>query len=234
MSSTEQLSNTITQYKLLRLSRKPILIPSPQSNLNYRIKSNQPPPNLEELVEVEPKEFSIYGHDIDRLNVQVSISGTDMIRLTIRDAEKDRYEVPVPIHWQPAPVSSSTKARIQFEMTKTSNGQAGFRVRRTDTRTIIFDTSYFAHGFIYDDQYVQLITTIPSRNVYGKTLANTHLFYILQIGRFQSKYFQDSILKKRPPFFYSAYCFRKEYLNVSPLFRKFVQLIPNRILQTFR
>jgi len=92
-----------------------------------------------------------------------------MIRLTIRDAENDRYEVPVPIQWKPTSVFSSIKAKIQFEMTKTSNGQVGFRVKRTDTQTIIFDTSFFAHGFIYDNQFIQFITTIPSTNVYGKT-----------------------------------------------------------------
>ena len=89
-----------------------------------------------------------------------------MIRLTIRDAMKDRYEVPVPIEWHP----TSKKGKIQFEMIKTSNEQVGFRIKRTDTRTILFDTSYFAHGFIYDDQFIQFITTIPSRNVYGNSI----------------------------------------------------------------
>jgi hypothetical protein len=92
-----------------------------------------------------------------------------MIRLTIRDADNDRYEVPVPIQWQPTSLSSSIKPKIQFEMTKTSNGKAGFRVKRTDTHTIIFDTSFFAHGFVYDNQFIQFITTIPSSNVYGKS-----------------------------------------------------------------
>jgi alpha-glucosidase (family GH31 glycosyl hydrolase) len=96
-----------------------------------------------------------------------------MIRLTIRDEDKSRYEVPVPIQWQPSLAPSSVKAKLKFEMTKTSNGQSGFRVKRTDTQTIIFDTSYFAEGFIYDDKYIQLMTTIPSRNVYGFG-ENTH------------------------------------------------------------
>lgn len=117
----------------------------------------------------KPNDFSIYGRDIDHLNVQVSVSGTDLIRVTIRDEDQSRYEVPVPIRWQSSAVPSSVKAKIQFEMTKTSSGQAGFRVRRTDTQSIIFDTSFFAEGFIYADQYLQLITTIPSRNVYGKS-----------------------------------------------------------------
>ena len=128
---------------------------------------------------MKPTDFSIYGRDIDHLNVQVSVSGTDLIRVTIRDEDRSRYEVPVPIRWQSSSVPSSVKAKIQFEMTKTSSGQAGFRVRRTDTQSIIFDTSFFAEGFIYADQYLQLITTIPSRNVYGKsriTICSFELF----------------------------------------------------------
>jgi hypothetical protein len=129
----------------------------------------------------KPTDFSIYGGDIDHLNVQVSVSGTDLIRVTIRDEDRSRYEVPVPIRWQSSAVPSSAKAKIQFEMTKTSSGQAGFRVRRTVTQSIIFDTSYFAEGFIYSDQYLQLITTIPSRNVYGTKKSFDDLLYSLSL-----------------------------------------------------
>jgi hypothetical protein len=109
----------------------------------------------------------MYGHDIDQLTLDVSHSGTDMMRLTIRDGTKDRYEVPVPIQWQG---KTSSPSNIKFELTKTSHGQVGLRVRRLlDTRSILFDTSVFAHGFIYDEQFLQLISTIPSRNVYGET-----------------------------------------------------------------
>ena len=124
--------------------------------------------NVHRMVTPSSNEFSIYGHDIDRLNVQVSLSGVDKIRLIVRDADKDRYEVPVPIRWHSAPIPSSGKAHLEFEMTETTDGQAGFRVRRTDTKTILFDTSFFAHGFVYDDQFIQLITTMPSTSVYGK------------------------------------------------------------------
>jgi hypothetical protein len=170
-SSQEKLSNGIIQYNLTRLSMKPVLIPSSEVHLNHRAHPRQSPSNLKHLVSTDPNEFSMYGHDIDHLNVQVSSSGTDSIRLTIRDAEKDRYEVPVPIQWQSSAIPLPTKPKIQFQMTKTSNGQAGFRVKRTDTQTVIFDTSYFAHGFIYENQFIQFITTIPSTNVYGKDIS---------------------------------------------------------------
>jgi maltase-glucoamylase len=96
-----------------------------------------------------------------------------MIRLTIRDRDKQRYEVPVPIEWRSSIGPSSLKTKLKFEMTKTINNQIGFRVKRIDTQSILFDTTLFAEGFIYDDKYLQLITTIPSKNVYGFG-ENTH------------------------------------------------------------
>jgi alpha-glucosidase (family GH31 glycosyl hydrolase) len=149
------LSKATTRYSLSRLSTNPRL------NRDQSLKS------------LLPTEFSIYGNDIDHLDVQVSVSGTDMIRLTIRDANKERYEVPVPIQWQSSLASSSVKSKLQFSMTKTANNQTGFRVQRTDTKSIIFDTTLFAEGFIYDDKFLQFITTIPSKNVYGFG-ENTH------------------------------------------------------------
>ncbi|CAF3630946.1 unnamed protein product [Adineta steineri] len=117
--------------------------------------------------------FSLYGKDIENLNVQVSVSGSSKIRMTIRDSNAERYEVPVPIQWHPMVPTNSSPAQFKFEITKTVNEQIGFRIRRTSTQSILFDTSLFAEGFIYDDQYIQIITTTPSRNNYGFG-ENTH------------------------------------------------------------
>lgn len=114
--------------------------------------------------------LSLFGHDIDSLNVRVSISGTDMLRLTIGDKDKERYQPPVPLRWHPTESASSITPKIKFELTQTTFGQIGFRIRRTDTQSILFDTSFFAEGFIYADKFIQFITTIPSRNIYGKKL----------------------------------------------------------------
>jgi len=156
-STTTKYVDHISRYNLSRLSLKPILSSSSSKS------------NLQQIVTSESNEFSIYNHDIDHLNVEVSYSGTDMLRFTIRDAEKARYEVPVPIQWHP----TSMISRLEFQLTRTRNQQTGFRIKRRDSQIILFDTSYFAHGFIYDNQFIQLITTIPSQNVYGFG-ENTH------------------------------------------------------------
>ncbi|CAF4904182.1 unnamed protein product, partial [Rotaria sp. Silwood1] len=151
-----QLSSAITQYLLTRLSTKPLQIRSMTSesftNSISTARTNQ---------------FSMFGRDIENLKVQVSVSGPQMLRMTIRDANAERYEVPVPIRWDPSPSTTATPAKIEFQMKKTMNEQVGFRVQRTDSKSILFDTTLFANGFIYDDQFIQIITTIPSRNVYG-------------------------------------------------------------------
>ena len=147
-----QLSEAITQYRLTRLSAKSSRL---GSSLFGKLRD-------------ATDEFSLFNHDIQNLDVQVSVSGTDKVRLTIRDADTKRYEVPVPVRWEPsAPSSALTK--LKFQLTKTSDNQVGFRIQRVSTGSILFDTSFFANGFIYDNQFLQIITTIPSRNVYGKT-----------------------------------------------------------------
>ncbi|CAF2048842.1 unnamed protein product [Rotaria magnacalcarata] len=153
-----QLSSAMTQYTLTRLSTKPAHFRSSFINPSSAARATQ---------------FSMFGHDIENLKVQVSVSGPQMIRMTIRNADSQRYEVPVPIRWNPSAPTTSGPAKIKFEMTKTTNQQVGFRVKRTDSGSILFDTTLFANGFIYDDQFLQIITTIPSRNAYGFG-ENTH------------------------------------------------------------
>ncbi|CAF1496649.1 unnamed protein product [Rotaria magnacalcarata] len=153
-----QLSSAMTQYTLTRLSTKPAHFRSSFINPSSAARATQ---------------FSMFGHDIENLKVQVSVSGPQMIRMTIRNADSQRYEVPVPIRWNPSAPTTSGPAKIEFEMTKTTNQQVGFRVKRTDSGSILFDTTLFANGFIYDDQFLQIITTIPSRNAYGFG-ENTH------------------------------------------------------------
>jgi hypothetical protein len=84
-----------------------------------------------------------------------------------------RYEVPVPITWS-ATTSQSQQQNLRVELTRTQYNQTGLRVRRQMGNTssgndsILFDTTYFAEGFIYDNQFLQIITTFPSNNVYGE------------------------------------------------------------------
>lgn len=174
-----QLSDAIKVYSLTRLSTKPIHIQALSS-----AKFIHKPALSNQVTKKNFNEFSMFGKDIDDLDVQISLSGSDKIRMTIRDANTKRYEVPVPIRWQP---SASSLAKLNFEITKTPHGQVGFRVQRTSTLSTIFDTSFFANGFIYDDQFIQVITRIPSRNIYGKgklsiTITIAFIFFYIGFG----------------------------------------------------
>lgn len=153
----DQLSPAIVQYALNRLSIKPSHARSMSSHLL-----------IESSFSTRANEFSMFGHDIDNLKVQVSTSGPQMLRMTIRDADAARYEVPVPIRWESSVSPTAAVPQMEFQMTKTDNGQVGFRIQRTNTGSVLFDTTYFSNGFIYDNQFLQIITTIPSQNIYGK------------------------------------------------------------------
>ena len=144
----DQISNAMTLYSLGRLSS-------------------------------ESSRFSMFNRDIENLKVQVSVSGPDMVRLTIRNENAERYEVPVPLKWTPSVPPTSAPPKIQFQMKKTVNKQIGFRILRTDdTQSLLFDTTFFANGFIYDDHFLQIITTIPSRNIYGMFRSALTIFNI--------------------------------------------------------
>ena len=144
-------------------------------------------------------EFSLFKKDIEQLNVLVTMSGPNMIRMKITgkkcgacscnvkhghilfsvsvtedaNANNQRYAVPVPITWS-ATSSQPQQQKLRFELTQTQYNQTGLRVRRqmgstsSNNDSILFDTTYFAEGFIYDDQFLQIITVFPSNNVYGE------------------------------------------------------------------
>ncbi|CAF4538166.1 unnamed protein product, partial [Didymodactylos carnosus] len=140
--------------------------------------------------DIQYKLRRLFGNDIDNLKLKITRSGTNIIRLKILDDDRERYEVPVPIKWYPSNVEQQQQ-KIKFQLTKTKYNQIGFQIVRVDTKALLFDTSYFAEGFIYDDKYVQFITTIPSKNIYGifardqrpvglnENLYGTHPFYMV-------------------------------------------------------
>ncbi|CAF1595679.1 unnamed protein product, partial [Didymodactylos carnosus] len=116
----------------------------------------------------------LFGNDIDNLKLKITTSGMNIIRLKILDDDRERYEVPIPIKWYPSNVEQQQQQqKIKFRLTKTKYNQIGFQIVRVDTKALLFDTSYFAEGFIYDDKYLQFMTTIPSKNIYGMG-ENTH------------------------------------------------------------
>ncbi|CAF4371593.1 unnamed protein product, partial [Rotaria sordida] len=123
-----QLSDAITIYTLSRLSTKPIQVRSLKSaELIYKYSLTN------RVMETRMNEFSMFGGDINDLQVQVSLSGSDKIRMTVRDAHAQRYEVPIPIIWKPSAPFTSSLSKIKFEITKTPYGQVGFQVQRTNT-----------------------------------------------------------------------------------------------------
>ncbi|PIK61599.1 putative sucrase-isomaltase, intestinal [Apostichopus japonicus] len=78
----------------------------------------------------------------------------------IYDPNNERFEVPIPLPPSPATAAEDKLYHVAFTPEPFS-----FQVIRTDTETVVFDTSVGA--LIFEDQFLQLSTKLPSHNVYG-------------------------------------------------------------------
>ena len=91
------------------------------------------------------------------------------IRVLIRDAHNDRWEVPAylrPISLDP-PASSAANTLYTF-MKDDGNGNFGFIIRRASTDTVLFNTYDYADDFVYSDRYIQLTSSLPAEHaLYG-------------------------------------------------------------------
>ncbi|XP_015783663.1 lysosomal alpha-glucosidase [Tetranychus urticae] len=112
------------------------------------------------LIKLVRKVASGFPQDIS--NVSVEITGLDDERLRIRfvDAEKDRFEVPMPFfNVSEAEQFNSTLYKI------TINQDGKLLVSRTSTGTVIFNADLST--LIYSDKFIQLSVRVPSQYLYG-------------------------------------------------------------------
>ncbi|CAG0890498.1 unnamed protein product [Darwinula stevensoni] len=124
-------------------------------------------------------DFTAYGSDIQNLIFQVTYYDDRHLRFTIRDADRDRYEVPVPLNHD---IQTRFDLTYAVDMGDDSIGSPfHFSIRRQDTGTVVFDTS--PGGLIYEDQFLQIVTELPSEDLYGfgengdKNVYGVHPFY---------------------------------------------------------
>ncbi|XP_015783274.1 lysosomal alpha-glucosidase [Tetranychus urticae] len=106
------------------------------------------------------KTASGFPDEID--NVNVEIIGLDSERLRVRfvDAEKDRFEVPMPFF------NLSKAEQIKSPLYKIKiNDDGKLQISRASTGTIIFNADLST--LIYADKYIQLHVHVPSTYLYG-------------------------------------------------------------------
>ncbi|XP_033117884.1 maltase-glucoamylase, intestinal-like [Anneissia japonica] len=102
---------------------------------------------------------SRYNKDINTIQVDVEMQTDSRLRVKIFDPSRQRFEVPIDL---PVP---TTKAKNPMYDVTYQTRPFKFQVIRKSTGTKIFDTSY--GGFTFEDQFLQISTLLPSKNLYG-------------------------------------------------------------------
>ncbi|GAB4840783.1 hypothetical protein Ancab_021545 [Ancistrocladus abbreviatus] len=143
------------------------------------------------------RESSVYGPDIPRLSLTVSLEKNDRLRIRITDAHSPRWEIPQDILPRPAnTTSSSHRSRRErhrvpplhhpsSSQTVVSNPNSdliftlhnttpfGFSVTRRSSGDVLFNTysepSLPTSFLVFKDQFIQLSSTLPEgrSNLYG-------------------------------------------------------------------
>jgi len=105
-----------------------------------------------------------YGTDIDDLVLSVSYDSETRLHVKIQDAANNVYQVPESVFPRPeAHGVKPCKSALKFEHTAEP---FSFRVTRSDTGEVLFDTS--AASLIFESQYLRLRTSLPDDpNLYG-------------------------------------------------------------------
>ncbi|XP_006891565.1 PREDICTED: sucrase-isomaltase, intestinal-like [Elephantulus edwardii] len=99
---------------------------------------------------------------ISNLRVEVKYHKDDMLQFKIYDAQKKRYEVPVPLNVPATPTSTYENRLYDVEVRK---NPFAIQIRRRSTGRVIWDSHL--PGFTFNDQFIQISTRLPSEYIYG-------------------------------------------------------------------
>ncbi|KAJ8029435.1 Maltase-glucoamylase, intestinal [Holothuria leucospilota] len=111
-------------------------------------------------IERIPGTPTLFGSDIVNLRVDIEEQTKHRLHIKIYDPNEQRFEVPNNLSNPP-----SSKATNPLYEVSIQKNPFSFQVKRKDTGTIVFDTSVGA--LIFEDQFLQLSTRLPSHNIYG-------------------------------------------------------------------
>ncbi|XP_043851669.1 sucrase-isomaltase, intestinal [Dromiciops gliroides] len=106
--------------------------------------------------------ISAYPNPIQNLRLEVKYHKNEMLQFKIYDADRKRYEVPVPLNIPTTPTSTYGERLYDVEI---KEKPFGIQIRRRSTGVVIFDTQL--PGFAFHDQFIQISTRLPSEFIYG-------------------------------------------------------------------
>ncbi|XP_074048617.1 sucrase-isomaltase, intestinal [Macrotis lagotis] len=106
--------------------------------------------------------IAAYPNAISNLRLEVIYHKNEMLQFKIYDADKKRYEVPVPLNLPSNPTSSYEERLYDVEI---KEKPFGIQIRRRSTGVVIWNSQL--PGFAFHDQFIQISTRLPSEFVYG-------------------------------------------------------------------
>uniref|UniRef100_H0XZP9 P-type domain-containing protein n=1 Tax=Otolemur garnettii TaxID=30611 RepID=H0XZP9_OTOGA len=104
--------------------------------------------------------ISLFGDDISPVAMDIEFHTKNRLRFKIYDPGKKRFEVPLRIE---PPLNAAIDLLYDIEVTSEVITQ--FRVIRKKTKTVLWET--FLGGLIFSNQFMQMMTAIPSTTIYG-------------------------------------------------------------------
>ena len=119
------------------------------------------------ILEKAEDNSQLYSTPISMLKFDFQIIGDSVGHFKFTDNNASRYEVPLEL-WPDGrrPTSNSGQPKFMFNAAFAANKTFAFQISRTDSSNrILWDTTI--GGLVYEDQYLQIATRLPSINLYG-------------------------------------------------------------------
>ncbi|XP_046862383.1 lysosomal alpha-glucosidase-like [Xenia sp. Carnegie-2017] len=127
-------------------------------NFGYRI-VNEQETATGILLDLQMQQPGPYGADVENLRVNVDFETENRVHVKIYDPNEKRYEVPIET---PKVAKKSSKQNYLISFTKYP---FGFSVTRKSTGRVLFNST--AGAMIFEDQFLQISSFLPSTNIYG-------------------------------------------------------------------
>ncbi|XP_035695531.1 lysosomal alpha-glucosidase-like [Branchiostoma floridae] len=102
---------------------------------------------------------SPYPKDVNQLTMDLRFETNGRLRLVLNDTSSKRYEVPIETP------TVTTKAASPLYEVEYSHDPFGIVVKRRSNGRVLLNTT--VAPLIYADQFLELSTSLPSRNIYG-------------------------------------------------------------------
>uniref|UniRef100_A0A0N5AG59 P-type domain-containing protein n=1 Tax=Syphacia muris TaxID=451379 RepID=A0A0N5AG59_9BILA len=108
-----------------------------------------------------------FSDNLKQVQVTIKAIGSTL-NIKIFDSDSERYEVPLELPGKKMPSKAPSESdMLQFASSTDPDSKFSFTVtvRRDNKNVTVWDTSI--GGFLFGDQYIQIATYLPTKNIYG-------------------------------------------------------------------